>query len=109
MTGAATHEVTFNTNWVPEDDAAMANFIRNDIPQNSIVLITAQFSWSRHARECVIAMKEIGAQEPVHAGFGDTFAMVGFKGTYWPTWIQQVNLPSGQGPAQIYTKIPLMG
>eukprot|EP00058_Branchiostoma_floridae_P016672 XP_002602160.1 hypothetical protein BRAFLDRAFT_97975 [Branchiostoma floridae] len=109
LTGVVTHEVAFNTNSQPDADAAMANFTRNDIPQNSIVLITTRFNWSRYAQECIIALKEIGVQEPLHADFGDNFAMVGFKGTVWPSWVQQVNLPSGQGPAQIYTKIPLMG
>ncbi|XP_035678003.1 cell surface hyaluronidase-like [Branchiostoma floridae] len=109
LTGVVTHQVAFNTNSQPDADAAMANFTRNDIPQNSIVLITTRFNWSRYAQECIIALKEIGVQEPLHADFGDNFAMVGFKGTVWPSWIQQVNLPSGQGPAQIYNKIPLMG
>ncbi|XP_019623379.1 PREDICTED: transmembrane protein 2-like, partial [Branchiostoma belcheri] len=108
LTSAVTHQMTFNTHGQTAD-AAMANFIRNDIPQNSIVLITTRYSSSRYAQECLIALKEIGAQEPVRTDFGDNFAMVGFKGTAWPSWVQQVNLPSGQGPAQIYTKIPLMG
>ncbi|XP_066283404.1 cell surface hyaluronidase-like [Branchiostoma lanceolatum] len=109
LTGAVTHQMTFNTNGQTEADVAMANFIRHDIPQNSIVLITTRHSSSRYARECLTALKEIGAQEAVQTDQGDNFAMVGFKGTVWPSWIQQVNLPSGQGPAQIYTKIPLMG
>ncbi|XP_019627189.1 PREDICTED: cell migration-inducing and hyaluronan-binding protein-like [Branchiostoma belcheri] len=109
LTGAVTHQMTFDTYAQPTADVAMANFIRNDIPQNSIVLVAVKDESSVHARECLTALKEIGAQEPVKTDLRGNFAMVGFKGTFWPTWVQQVNLPSGQGPAQIYTKIPLMG
>ncbi|CAH1264674.1 TMEM2 [Branchiostoma lanceolatum] len=110
LTGAASHPwVTFDTHGQNDADAAMANFIRNDIPQNSIVLVAVGDASSQHAQECLTALREIGAQEPVKTGFRGMFAMVGFKGTFWPSWIQQVNLPSGQGPAQIYTRIPLMG
>eukprot|EP00058_Branchiostoma_floridae_P009863 XP_002595351.1 hypothetical protein BRAFLDRAFT_124938 [Branchiostoma floridae] len=106
--GSVTHQMTFNTHGQPEADAAMATFIRRDIPNNSIVLVATRDSSSGYARECLTALKEIGAQEPVQTDNRGNFAMVGFKGTVWPTWIQQVNLPSTQGPAQIYTKIPLM-
>ncbi|CAH1270911.1 TMEM2 [Branchiostoma lanceolatum] len=109
LTGAVTHQMTFDTHGQAEADAAMANFIRSDIPKNSIVLVATRDTSSRHARECLIALMEVGAQEPVQTDFRGNFAVVGFKGTIWPTWIQQVNLPSTQGPAQIYTRIPLMG
>ncbi|XP_035675913.1 cell surface hyaluronidase-like [Branchiostoma floridae] len=109
LTGAAaTHHETFDTHGQAGADVAMANFIRNVIPQNSIVLVAVSDASSQHAQECLTALREIGAQEPVKTDFRGNFAMVGFKGTYWPSWVQQVNLPSGQGPAQIYTKIPLM-
>ncbi|CAH1264683.1 TMEM2 [Branchiostoma lanceolatum] len=109
LTGAVTHRMTFDTYGQPEADAAMASFIRTVIPQNSIVLVSVRDAAHTSARECLVALKEIGAQEPVQTVFRGNFAMVGFKGTVWPSWIQQVNLPSGQGPAQIYTSIPLMG
>ncbi|XP_066293957.1 cell surface hyaluronidase-like [Branchiostoma lanceolatum] len=109
LTGVVTHQMTFDTHGQAEADAAMANFIRSDIPKNSIVLVATRDTSSRHARECLIALMEVGAQEPVQTDFRGNFAMVGFKGTIWPTWIQQVKLPSTQGPAQIYTRIPLMG
>ncbi|XP_078578220.1 cell surface hyaluronidase-like [Branchiostoma floridae x Branchiostoma japonicum] len=109
LTGLVRHEVTFDTHGQTEADVAMASFIRNDIAPNSIVLVATRDEPSRYAQECLVALKEIGAQEPVKTGNRGNFAMVGFKGTVWPSWIQQVNLPSGQGPAQIYTKIPLMG
>ncbi|XP_035684659.1 uncharacterized protein LOC118421465 [Branchiostoma floridae] len=108
MNGSVTHQMTFDTHGQPEADAVMAAFIRSDIPNNSIVLVATRDSSSRYANECLTALKEIGAQEPVQTEYRGNFAMVGFKGTVWPTWIQQVNLPSTQGLAQIYTKIPLM-
>ncbi|XP_035670127.1 cell surface hyaluronidase-like [Branchiostoma floridae] len=109
LTGDVTRELTFDTHSSPASDVAMADFIRNDIASNSIVLVATSDEPSQYAVECLVALKEIGAQEPVKTGNRGNFAMVGFKGTVWPSWIQQVNLPSGQGPAQIYTKIPLMG
>ncbi|XP_035684657.1 cell surface hyaluronidase-like [Branchiostoma floridae] len=108
LNGSVTHHMTFNTHGQPEADAAMATFIRSDIPNNSIVLVATRDSSERYAQECLTALKEIGAQEPVQTDYRGNFAMIGFKGTVWPSWIQQVNLPSTQGPAQIYTKIPLM-
>ncbi|CAH1246602.1 TMEM2 [Branchiostoma lanceolatum] len=108
LTGTVTREVTFDTHGQTEADAAMANFIRNDIAPNSIVLVATRDEPNRYADECLVALKEIGAQAPVETGHRGNFAMVGFKGTVWPSWIQLVNLPSGQGPAQIYTRIPLM-
>ncbi|XP_078659538.1 cell surface hyaluronidase-like isoform X2 [Branchiostoma floridae x Branchiostoma belcheri] len=108
LTGAVLQEMTFDTHGQTEADLAMANFIRNDISPDSIVLVATRDEPSRYAAECLVALKEIGAQEPVETGNRGNFAMVGFKGTVWPTWIQQVNLPSGQGPAQIYARIPLM-
>ncbi|XP_078677557.1 cell surface hyaluronidase CEMIP2-like isoform X3 [Branchiostoma floridae x Branchiostoma belcheri] len=105
LSGSVTHEMAFHSG----AEQAMASYIRHIIPQNSIVLVTAADASGLHVQECLSALKEIGAQDLDSAGMGGTFAMVGFKGTFWPTWIQQVNLPSGQGPAQIYTKIPLMG
>ncbi|KAI8515657.1 hypothetical protein Bbelb_064700 [Branchiostoma belcheri] len=109
LTGAVLQEMTFDTHSQTEADVAMANFIRNDIPQNSIVLVATRDEPGEYATESLVALKEIGAQEPVDPGYGGNFALVGFKGVVWPTWIKQVNLPSGQGPAQIYTRIPLMG
>ncbi|XP_019639731.1 PREDICTED: transmembrane protein 2-like [Branchiostoma belcheri] len=108
VSGSVTHQATFNTYANSDIDLAMANFIRNDIPQNSIVVVTVRDRSSRFAQECLVALREIGAAKPVTGSKGN-FAMVGFKGTVWPSWIQQVNLRSTQGPAQIYTKIPLMG
>ncbi|KAI8511091.1 hypothetical protein Bbelb_101910 [Branchiostoma belcheri] len=91
LTGAVTRQMTFDTYAQAAADVAMANFIRNDIPQNSIVLVAVKDESSVHARECLTALKEIELRSPS-------------KQTS-----EQVNLPSGQGPAQIYTKIPLMG
>ncbi|XP_078656658.1 cell surface hyaluronidase CEMIP2-like [Branchiostoma floridae x Branchiostoma belcheri] len=110
MSGTVTHRATFNTHSSNTDiDLRMASFIRNDIPLNSIVVVTVRDRSSRFARECLLALREIGAAEPVATDDKGNFAMVGFKGNVFPSWIQQVNLPSTQGPAQIYTKIPLMG
>ncbi|XP_078597213.1 cell surface hyaluronidase CEMIP2-like [Branchiostoma floridae x Branchiostoma japonicum] len=109
LTGTVMHRMAFDTYGQPEADAAMASFIRTVIPHNSIVLVSVRDAAHTHAQDCLNALKEIGAQEPVQTEFRGSFAMVGFKGTVWPSWVQQVNLPSGQGPAQIYTKIPLMG
>eukprot|EP00058_Branchiostoma_floridae_P002508 XP_002587996.1 hypothetical protein BRAFLDRAFT_125397 [Branchiostoma floridae] len=110
VSGTITHQSTFNTHSSNTDiDLRMANFIRNDIPINSIVVVSVRDRSSRYAQECLVALKEIGAAEPVATDDKGNFAMVGFKGTVWPSWVQQVNLPSGQGPAQIYTKVPLMG
>ncbi|XP_035675909.1 cell surface hyaluronidase-like [Branchiostoma floridae] len=107
VSGSVTHEMTFHSG----AELAMATFIRHIIPQNSIVLVAASDASSLivNSQECLSALKQLGAQELDNINVGGTFAMVGFKGTFWPSWIQHVNLPSGQGPAQIYTKIPLMG
>eukprot|EP00058_Branchiostoma_floridae_P009247 XP_002594735.1 hypothetical protein BRAFLDRAFT_81185 [Branchiostoma floridae] len=105
VSGSVTHEMTFP----PGAELAMATFIRHIISPNSIVLVAAADASSLNTQDCLSALKQIGAQELDTVNVGGTFAMVGFKGTFWPTWIQQVNLPSDQGPAQIYTKIPLMG
>ncbi|XP_035677463.1 cell migration-inducing and hyaluronan-binding protein-like [Branchiostoma floridae] len=107
--GDVTRQMTFDTYKHAEADLDMANFIRNDIPETSIVLVAVRDESSSKAKECLTALKEIGAQEPVKTDYRGNFALVGYKGNVWPTWIQQVNLPSAQGPAQIYTKIPLMG
>ncbi|XP_078676707.1 uncharacterized protein LOC144913706 [Branchiostoma floridae x Branchiostoma belcheri] len=107
--GDVTRKMTFDTYGHEEADLDMANFIRNDIPVNSIVLVAVRDESSSKAKECLKALKEIGAQEPVKTDYRGNFAMIGYKGNVWPTWIQQVNLPSNQGPAYIYAKIPLMG
>ncbi|CAH1248392.1 TMEM2 [Branchiostoma lanceolatum] len=109
VTGSVTHQSTFDTHANSNYDREMADFIRNDIPKNSIVLASVRNTSSRNAQECLVALKETGAPEPVATEHRGNFAMVGFKGSVWPSWVQQVNLPSTQGPAQIYTKIPLMG
>ncbi|CAH1264689.1 TMEM2 [Branchiostoma lanceolatum] len=105
LSGSVTHEMAFHSG----AELAMATFIRHFIPQNSIVLVAAADASSLHDQECLSALKEIGAQGLDNTDLSGMFAMVGFKGTFWPSWIQQFNLPSDQGPAQIYTKIPLMG
>ncbi|CAH1266051.1 TMEM2 [Branchiostoma lanceolatum] len=107
--GDVTEQRTFDTYRHEQADLDMANFIRNDIPENSIVLVAVRDEASSKAKECLTALKEIGAQEPVKTDYRGNFAMVGYKGNVWPTWIHQVNLPSNQGPAHIHTKIPLMG
>ncbi|XP_019628398.1 PREDICTED: transmembrane protein 2-like [Branchiostoma belcheri] len=107
--GDVSRKMTFDTYGHEEADLDMANFIRNDIPVNSIVLVAVRDESSSKADECLKALKEIGAQEPVKTDYRGNFAMIGYKGNVWPTWIQQVNLPSNQGPAYIYAKIPLMG
>ncbi|KAI8511538.1 hypothetical protein Bbelb_106380, partial [Branchiostoma belcheri] len=107
--GDVTRKMTFDTYGNEQADLDMANFIRNDIPVNSIVLVAVRDESSSKADECLKALKEIGAQEPVKTDYRGNFAMIGYKGNVWPTWIQQVNLPSNQGPAYIYAKIPLMG
>ncbi|CAH1264696.1 TMEM2 [Branchiostoma lanceolatum] len=105
LSGSVTHEMAFHSG----AELAMATFIRHVIPQNSIVLVAAADASNLHGQECLLALKEIGAQGLDNTDLSGTFAIIGFKGTVWPSWVHQVNLPSGQGPAQIYTKIPLMG
>ncbi|CAH1264686.1 TMEM2 [Branchiostoma lanceolatum] len=105
LSGSVTHEMAFHSG----AELAMATFIRHVIPQNSIVLVAAADASGLNVQECLSALKEIGALDLTNMDVGGMFAMVGFKGTVWPSWVQQVNLPSGQGPAQIYTNIPLMG
>ncbi|CAH1264690.1 TMEM2 [Branchiostoma lanceolatum] len=105
LSGSVTHEMAFHSG----AELAMATFIRHFIPQNSIVLVAAADASGLNVQECLSALKEIGALDLTNMDVGGMFAMVGFKGTFWPSWIQQFNLPSDQGPAQIYTKIPLMG
>ncbi|XP_078664928.1 cell surface hyaluronidase CEMIP2-like isoform X1 [Branchiostoma floridae x Branchiostoma belcheri] len=109
VSGAVTHQSTYDTHGDTASDLAMANFLRKEIPPNSIVVVAVRGRASKFARECLVALRELGATGPVAVEDKGNFAMVGFKGTVWPSWIQHVNLPSGQGPAQIYTKIPLMG
>ncbi|KAI8484795.1 hypothetical protein Bbelb_373920 [Branchiostoma belcheri] len=109
VSGTVTHQSTYDTHGDTASDLAMANFLRKKIPQNSIVVVAVRGRASKFARECLVALRELGATGPVAVEDKGNFAMVGFKGTVWPSWIQHVNLPSGQGPAQIYTKIPLMG
>ncbi|XP_078610725.1 cell surface hyaluronidase CEMIP2-like [Branchiostoma floridae x Branchiostoma japonicum] len=109
VSGSVTHQANFDTHRSAENDVAMANFLRNELPQNSVVLVTVRVRASRFAQEGPAVLKEFGATGPVEVEDKGNFAMVGFKGTVWPSWVREVNLPPGQGPARIEAEIPLMG
>ncbi|XP_078665559.1 cell surface hyaluronidase-like [Branchiostoma floridae x Branchiostoma belcheri] len=106
--GNVTHQRIFDTFAQARKDEAMAKFIRKEIPLESIILVSVKDESSRRANQCLQALREIGAKQPVKTGFRGSFAMIGYKGLTQPSWIQQINLPPKKGPAEIRTSIPLL-
>ncbi|XP_035660304.1 cell surface hyaluronidase-like [Branchiostoma floridae] len=107
-TGSVINHAVFRTNREPAEDAAFANFLRNDVPKNSIVLASV-YGNIRYAQDCLSALMEVGAEEPgIRIRNNASFAFVGFKGGYRPNWVRQVSPPKGSGPAVIQTRIPLL-
>ncbi|CAH1247986.1 TMEM2 [Branchiostoma lanceolatum] len=107
--GSVTAHSIFMTNRDPAEDAAFANFLRNDVPKNSIVLVSVFGSHQRYAQDCLLALMEVGAEEPgIQIPGKASYALVGFKGGYGPNWIRQVAPPKGNGPAVVQTRIPLL-
>ncbi|CAH1248257.1 TMEM2 [Branchiostoma lanceolatum] len=65
VTGSVIDQATFDTHGSAENDLAMASFIRNTLPQNSVVVVTARTRASKFAEEGPAALKELGATGPV--------------------------------------------
>ena len=51
------------------------------------------------------ALKRLGATEPI-ADYRGSFAFVGYAGVTKPSWIGQKSAKRGQGPSEIFLKIP---
>ena len=51
------------------------------------------------------ALKRLGATEPI-ADYRGSFAFVGYAGENKPSWITQKSTRRGQGPSEIFLKIP---
>ncbi|XP_019641535.1 PREDICTED: transmembrane protein 2-like [Branchiostoma belcheri] len=107
--GSVTAHAVFMTNRDPSEDAACANFLRNDVPKNSVVLVSLYGNHIRYARDCLAALMEVGAEEPgIGIAVKASYALVGFKGGYRTNWIRQEAPRKGTGPAVIQTRIPLL-
>ena len=60
---------------------------------------------SNYVRSALIALKRLGATEPI-ADYQGSFAFVGYAGVTKPSWIGQKSAKRGQGPSEISLKIP---
>ena len=61
---------------------------------------------SKFMKSALDALKRLGATEPVVPDYQGSFALVGYAGENKPSWIAQKSAKRGQGPSEIFLKIP---
>lgn len=102
---ACTGRVTKETFFPDANVNQLEEYIKNGIPQRSIVLL----SMGRDTKNLNIsqALMILGAAKPANLQNTGSISFLGFKGTFKPSWIKVFTGPAGQGSAQIEKNIPL--
>ena len=83
----------------------MADYI-NSIPIGVAVAVATQDSAHNHYAAALLALKSIGATDPVIIGHRTSWLLVGYKGERKP-WITQKHSAKGQGPTRAEVIIDL--
>lgn len=80
-TGHVLGSETFDTHGSAEEGLRMVNYIRDEVPDDSIVLVGVYDTSDRCQGECLSVLKEIGGSgNPI--GYRSTYALIGYKGQY---------------------------
>ncbi|EDO49947.1 predicted protein [Nematostella vectensis] len=89
MNGTFISKANFDTYGSATADDEMRDYI-NDLPSNSLVIISTYDSAERHVADAYNALRSLGAVEPLKSGYRGTWFLIGHKGGPRP-WITQGN------------------
>lgn len=103
-TGGVLERKTFHTNENPSAGDHLKEYL-DGLDGNKIVLVAIQDEGSMFMKSALDALKRLGATEPI-ADYRGSFAFVGYAGVTKPSWIAQKSAKRGQGPSEIFLKIP---
>ena len=72
---------------------------------SKIVLIAVQESPGKYCSPAIGALKRLGAREPITLDFRSSFALAGFAGTTFPSWVTQAQNERFKGPSVLLVSI----
>ncbi|XP_044165741.1 uncharacterized protein LOC114963329 isoform X1 [Acropora millepora] len=77
----------------------------NGLSGERIVLIAFQDEASVYGGPVIGAMERLGMTRPITFGARTSFALIGYAGSYKPSWITQAHAPRGLGPSMVTASI----
>lgn len=69
------------------------------------MLIAFQDEASVYGGPVIGAMERLGMTRPITFGSRTSFALIGYAGSYKPSWITQAHAPRGLGPSMVTASI----
>ncbi|KAL9978627.1 hypothetical protein ACROYT_G016164 [Oculina patagonica] len=96
----------FDTYGVVKAGTSAANYL-NRISGNKIVLVAVQDSPTKYGFATILigALKRLGAREPVILEHRSSFALAGFAGSMFPSWVSQAQNKRYKGPSVLLVTI----